>query len=61
MIVRIFLIVLIVGLIILYMGGKQSNNLFMLVGISAVLAGIVGMYAGWRNKKTSKWMRRLGL
>lgn len=56
---RIFLIVGIVGLALLWFGLQQSDRFLALIGIFTVLTGFVGAYFSARNKKGMGFLRRL--
>lgn len=59
MITRISLLVVIIGLTILYIGIEQSNKTLSVIGIGAVIFGVIS--AGWaiRNKRGMGFLRRL--
>ncbi len=59
MMTRISLLVVLIGLVILYIGLEQSNKTLSVIGIVAVIFGVIS--AGWaiRGKRGMGTLRRL--
>jgi len=59
MMTRILLLIVLIGLTILYIGLEQSNKTLSVVGIGAVIFGVIGAGLSIRNKRGMGTLRRL--
>jgi len=59
MLTRILLLIVLIGLTILYIGLEQDNKTLSVVGIGAVLFGVIGAGLSIRNKRGMGTLRRL--
>lgn len=56
---RIMLLIAIIGLVVLWFAGTQTDRMIALIGIGLVLVGFIGAYLSFRNKKGMGFLRRL--
>jgi amino acid permease len=56
---RIFVLIAIVGIALIWFGSIEMDRLFSIIGVSALIIGILGAYFSARNKKGMGFFRRL--
>lgn len=59
MIKRASLMITILGLVLLWIGANQKNDIVMLIAVALLFTGLSGLYWGFRNMKGSGILRRL--
>lgn len=56
---RIFVLIAIIGTALIWFGSTQLDRLISLIGVFALIIGILGAYFSARNKKGMGFFRRL--
>ncbi len=56
---RIFVLIAIIGIGLIWFGSVQLDKLISLIGVFALIIGILGAYFSARNKKGMGFLRRL--
>ncbi len=56
---RIFVLVAIIGTALIWFGSIEMDRLISIIGVSALIIGILGAYFSARNKKGMGFFRRL--
>jgi len=59
MIKRASLMITILGLVLIWIGVNQKNDVVMLIAVALLFTGLSGMYWGFRNMRGSGILRRL--
>lgn len=61
MIKRLSMFIVILGLVLLWFGVTQDNQIFLLVGLVLIFTGVGGFYWGLNNMKGSRLLRNNNL
>jgi hypothetical protein len=56
---RIFALIAIIGIALIWFGSVNLDRLISIIGVSALIIGILGAYFSARNKKGMGFFRRL--
>jgi len=56
---RIFVLIAIIGIALIWFGSNETDRLISIIGVSALIIGILGAYFSARNKKGMGFLRRL--